>query len=99
MTEAIQMQGQYLKCDACDYVTGNLGRDLTKADIGTPCPKCGADMLTERDFNDFVGQMAAIAFVNKATEMLADAIGLETKRVRLNIHTHNGVQTIVTQDA
>lgn len=41
----------FLKCDAqgCDYHTPDQF-ELTADMIGTPCPKCGANLLTEEDY-------------------------------------------------
>lgn len=94
MQDAIRTQGAYLKCDACPYVSSKMPRDLTKADIGTPCPDCGADMLTARDFYDYSHQLAAIAYLNKTTELLGEKLGIETKQIRISIHTHDGNLTI-----
>lgn len=92
MTDAIQTTGSYLKCDACEYVTVNLERDLTKEDVGSLCPKCGADMLTQSDFETYVGYMGAIAAINKASELIGiDASG---PRLHVRVHNHNGKTTI-----
>lgn len=41
---------QFLKCDAvgCDHVEERPG--LLEEDIGRPCPKCGANLLTREDY-------------------------------------------------
>ena len=82
----------YLVCDAdgCDYQGdhGELRQDL----VGTPCPKCGADLLTQRDFEDGMRLQEKIDFLVGQSilsrEMTNDAIGV------LEFHTHNGKANI-----
>lgn len=42
------IEGIFLHCDECaaEMQVSNVTRDL----IGTPCPACGADMLTAEDY-------------------------------------------------
>jgi hypothetical protein len=50
MRDAIKMTVAGLKCDAvgCDY-RDNTVKFSYKAYINKPCPKCGANLLTEAD--------------------------------------------------
>jgi hypothetical protein len=49
----IQIEG--LKCDApgCDYEQDYPTSDAYRNWIGMPCPKCGANLLTEADVKTF----------------------------------------------
>ena len=78
----------YLVCDAegCDY-KGDHG-ELRQELVGTPCPKCGADLLTQRDFEDGMRLKEEIDLLVKlgilSREMTDDAVGF------LELHTHAG---------
>jgi hypothetical protein len=55
-----------LQCDApdCDYVSPTAlpwGPEL----IGMPCPKCGANLLTERDYRLTERFMRVVDFINR----------------------------------
>ena len=39
----------YLLCDECGH-TENYDEPMSRKHVGAPCPKCGADMLTEADY-------------------------------------------------
>lgn len=39
----------FLHCDSCHHEVHYRG-SMTRAHIGTPCPVCQSDMLTEADF-------------------------------------------------
>lgn len=40
-----------IKCDACDYKDMTVPREDYPHWLNKPCPKCGANLLTEADFN------------------------------------------------
>ena len=42
-----------LQCDVngCDYIDTTINADDYKDLIGTPCPKCGASLLTQADYD------------------------------------------------
>jgi hypothetical protein len=60
---------EFLKCDANGCAHIETHPKLTSEMVGTSCPKCGADLLTQKDFDDFV--KFTIPVVN-----LSRAIGL-----------------------
>lgn len=53
-----------LHCDSCGYDLPEL-QPFTVALIGTPCPKCGADMLTEKDYLSTIRMFRVIDWINK----------------------------------
>lgn len=67
------MKGLYLVCDAegCDHRQDV--DDITADMIGTPCPKCGANLLTEQDYRTFSAMMPAF----EMAEQVERALGLE----------------------
>lgn len=56
----------YLKCDEpdCDHV--EYHKKISAEMIGKPCPKCGANLLTEEDFR----AAALITFILKPLKFL-----------------------------
>lgn len=56
----------YLKCDAegCDHI--ETVKELTEAQIDTPCPKCGANLLTREDYEQSASVMNLMNAMEKA---------------------------------
>lgn len=52
-----------LHCDACGYDLPEK-QPFTSELIGTPCPKCGADMLTREDFLKTLNMFAWVDTIN-----------------------------------
>lgn len=67
---------------------------MTRKHIGTPCPECGADMLTEADYK--VG--ARIQFLMSVLQFfgLARRARRHDSDVLVRTHYHNG-QTTITE--
>ena len=52
-----------LHCDACDLtLPGSIA--LSEALIGTPCPHCGADMLTRKDYESTRRMLRIVDLLN-----------------------------------
>ena len=62
---------EYLKCDAdgCDHI--ELHPKLTADLVGRLCPKCGADLLTQKDYDDFCGVTRPIVELTRAIGLTA----------------------------
>lgn len=60
MEKPIELTGMEIKCDAkgCDYIIPIEIKD-TKSYMGKPCPKCGADLLTEEDYERLLAVLTA----------------------------------------
>ena len=87
---------KYLKCDrhGCDHVeeVENITKDL----IGTPCPECGANLLTEKDYKAF-RRMMIVLKPFKWLGLLKEidpTEPVEEGRVDMSFHHHNGKTTI-----
>lgn len=79
-----------LHCDACGYDMPEPVA-FTAELIGTPCPKCGADMLTRADFEKtkklfrIVDRINAVgAFFGLGHER--PPVGAEAHRINVKIH-------------
>jgi hypothetical protein len=84
-TQALLQEGEYLKCDSpsCDYF------ELTPIvieNVGKPCPKCGANVLTEDDYIDHHKMMAGIDAENE----VALAANPKASKILMAIYSHNG---------
>src|SRR5687768_1323296 len=65
--EAIKHEIKGIKCDAkgCDYVDESAKYEDYEKYLGAPCPKCGANLLTEEDLAACKAIMAVCGWVNK----------------------------------
>jgi hypothetical protein len=61
---------QGLKCDACDWADPSILLEDYPKWLNAPCPKCGANVLTQEDF-DMVTDLIKIS--EKITENFTDA--------------------------
>ena len=66
--EITQEYGIHCNNKHCDYTVtydeGEISISETKKWLNKPCPKCGQNLLTERDFYDFRNMMWIINVVN-----------------------------------
>jgi predicted RNA-binding Zn-ribbon protein involved in translation (DUF1610 family) len=53
-----------LHCDSCGHDLP-FKQEFTESLIGTPCPACGADMLTRDDYKKTLRLFAGINFINR----------------------------------
>ena len=56
-----------LKCDAdgCDYRDEDVKVEEYESYLGKPCPKCGANLLTEADLAAVKAIMSAVDWLNE----------------------------------
>lgn len=83
---------EFLKCDAptCEHVeqVGIITEDM----VNTPCPVCGANLLTQADWNDWRPFSKLLSDV-RAIEpedgegMVTLSVSLHDKSVRIGIET------------
>lgn len=67
MAKAAELKISGIKCDnsKCDYQDMSVRFEDYKDWVNKPCPKCGANLLTEIDFINVTMMMTAIESVNK----------------------------------
>lgn len=82
-TDAIVMKGLFLKCDECGH--REEVPSMSREDIGKPCPACSANLLTERDFDDFAKHMEAMDLLNRILGPV-EAGAEPTAKLSLGIH-------------
>ena len=56
-----------IKCDNpdCDYIDMTVRYEDYPKWLNRPCPKCGANLLTEKDFKKIQKMMSHVEFLNK----------------------------------
>ena len=79
------MTGLHLQCDAngCGHVeeVPTLSQEL----VGKPCPKCGANLLTQRDFDEW-GEIQTLIETLRALGVVTDDPNVETKAISVGLH-------------
>ena len=82
------MRGIKLKCDAagCDHVESP--EEYTAALVGKTCPKCGAVILTQEDYDD---SLPTFEFMQALKDTgIFDLRGLDDPGVWLMVNPHKG---------
>jgi phage FluMu protein Com len=64
MKSAVEMKIHGIKCDDCDFVDEQVNVEGYESYLNKPCPKCGANLLTEADFNNVKALMAIFNAAN-----------------------------------
>lgn len=66
MPKAVELNIKGIKCDHCDYQEPNVKFEDYEKWLNKPCPKCGANLLTEADLNSL---KMLIQLTNAANEL------------------------------
>ena len=87
----------FIVCDnpKCDYEIKQKPDAVELIDyIGLPCPKCGENLLTLKDYLDYFKLMRTVDFINKwfSWVTIFNSKKKLNKRVALFVHVHNGVK-------
>lgn len=64
MEKTIQHEITGIQCDSCDWKDMSISSDDYSEWINEPCPKCGANLLTEADYNASVAFKKSIDMIN-----------------------------------
>lgn len=86
------MGDEVLNCDnaGCGHVE-QVGT-ITEVMVGTPCPKCGSDLLTEKDWNAWKVYRQMMEFAREISPP-DDGAGM----VNMGVGLHNGKVTITVE--
>ena len=57
-----------IKCDACDYNDMSVPYDDYPSYINKPCPVCGENLLTEKDYKETVASVNAAKLLNDVSD-------------------------------
>lgn len=88
----IVKQKNKIECDSCDYIIQNE-KPFDPADVGEfvnmKCPKCQANLLTPKDFIDYLEFLRLVKRANKWLGWLSVFFGkqiIETESKHVKIH-------------
>lgn len=98
MKKLIEMdQKSLIICDNkdCDYEilneTGDPNIDI-KSYINKPCPKCGDNLLTEKDYLDSIRILSIINWVNRWFSWIIYLVPKNRRKYSvMDMHVHNGI--------
>lgn len=91
MNKIVHLTDMSLLCDACGHTM--LVADHGPHLIGTPCPECGADMLTQQDYDDGVRLLEQIEQINSLFGFLGSETPSEDASV-VGLNPHDGALNI-----
>lgn len=88
-------QEHLLICDnpKCDYKLVNETGDPyidSSAYINAPCPKCGENLLTEKDYTQYKRVMKVVKFLNKYFSWLT-IFSKNKKDETVSVHVQEGI--------
>ena len=63
----IEMKVGGIKCDSCDWADMTVIVSDYEKYLNMPCPKCGANLLTEADYSTTMAIMALVDRLNTIT--------------------------------
>ena len=88
----IEKDHHVVVCDklGCDYEEFYSESSLLKTYINKPCPKCGENLLTEKDYKDYQILMGTINFINKWFSWLTVFFPKHVKMYEGDIKVHEG---------
>ena len=93
----IEMHQEYsIVCDnrLCDYKikseTGDPNEDISGY-LNKPCPNCGQNLLTEKDYAQSLKVLGVINWLNRWFSWIAYLTPKKAKRQEVFVHVHKGV--------
>ena len=96
MKKLIEISQEYLiVCDnkTCDFKIPNITKDANtsiKGYVNKPCPDCGENLLTEKDYIDSEKLMRVLNWMNKYFSWLT-IFSSKKSETKVTAHVHNGV--------
>lgn len=79
----------------CDFTipskTGDANEDI-KRYVNVPCPKCGQNLLTEKDYLNSQKVMNIVNFINKYFSWLTIFSFRNSKKQTILVHAYNGIK-------
>lgn len=104
----IEYKTNGIKCDnaECGWKDETVPDENMREWINRPCPSCGENLLTQKDYDDFEKVKEAIAFMNSFTpeqiEQMNSLLGVSpeeaNKLLTGTIDVHNGIQIHIDEN-
>jgi hypothetical protein len=82
MANPVELNISGIKCDACDFNDMSVKVEEYSEWVNKPCPKCGANLLTEADYNNVKMLMEIAKITNSAlpsNELTEERVSMEVK--------------------
>lgn len=92
----LENQQNMIVCDnpKCDYVIPNPTKNPLvdiRMYINKPCPECGENLLTEKDYHDWIKFKKVVNWVNKWFSWITIFMPKNKKYTNASAHIHNSV--------
>lgn len=87
-------QESLVVCDnlECDFkVPGSLNLSI-KRFLNVGCPKCGENLLTQEDYDQWVALHTYVRFINKWFSWISVFLKESKEPHSTSVHVHNGVK-------
>jgi hypothetical protein len=86
MKDAIEMNLKGIRCDnpECDYKDMSVEADDFKDWLNKPCPECGANLLTQADYDNVVGLIELAKLMNQFCPKVSDDEKIVKVKVEMN---------------
>lgn len=81
MKDQVRLSIRGIKCDCCDYRDDDVVVKDYKKWLNKPCPKCGANLLTKKDYRNVKFLLFFAAIYNAITPKAKD----EAKEVHYTV--------------
>lgn len=93
MEDSVEIKGGGLICDnpKCDFEDATIKIDDYAKAINKFCPRCGENLLTQQDFEDFTAMYQKLKILAKSVPHDENS---SEERKTVYFHTHNGNVTI-----
>jgi len=90
----IEKGKDFIVCDnsSCDYRLKNEDTPESLISfINKPCPKCGENLLTEKDYEDYINFLKVTNWINKWFSWIMIFIPRKKHKV-YSLHVHEGLK-------
>ena len=88
----IEVQTTGIQCDSCDYVDTTIKDEDFEKWLNQPCPKCGENLLTQQDLDNFKAVQVAVEILDKLLDGLPENNeGDQTKAFSFSVDTHKTI--------
>ena len=84
MKKAVKVIDMCIRCDACDWKNTDVKFGNYDSWLNKPCPKCGANLLTETDLKIMKFLLSLTDVINDLTPLFSDGEPTAGLRIETN---------------
>ena len=92
MKKVVEHIARGIRCDACDWKNPNVKVEDSESWLNKPCPKCGANLLTETDLKIMESLLSLVEVINDLAPLYPD----DSPTTGLSIET-NGTGAVIVK--